>query len=315
MPKEMDKVNQSLKDNSQIWSSKDLKKYADFVKAQREMQVALTGIYIVIARDVVPWLTKLVQALGWVLQKLRPLSPVLVPLTIALAAFVVVVKSALFIQKAWNLALNVLPARLTRAKVAQQGMNTATRAGTGAMKASIIQLGLYGIAIAAAAVAIYGIVKAYNSWKKAADQAKNATAQAQAALDKNKSKLDPGFVAQKQADINRDAYKDPRLGDWFKSLGQGIFDTYIKPLWGGLWGKKYAAGGDFVTRGATPFVAGEAGPERVTITPLGRSGVRRGASELHIHIGQIMGTDRAAAEKFATMVGDVLQRRVRYANA
>jgi hypothetical protein len=81
------------------------------------------------------------------------------------------------------------------------------------------------------------------------------------------------------------------------------------------YGTHYASGGDFVTRGATPFVAGEAGPERVTITPLGRSGVRRGASELHIHIGQIMGTDRAAAEKFATMVGDVLQRRVRYANA
>jgi hypothetical protein len=38
------------------------------------------------------------------------------------------------------------------------------------------------------------------------------------------------------------------------------------------------------------------------------------AGDIHIHIGTVVGTDRAAAEKMAAMVGKVLQRGARFAN-
>jgi len=70
---------------------------------------------------------------------------------------------------------------------------------------------------------------------------------------------------------------------------------------------RLAGGGDFITSGPMPILVGDnpSGRERVTVTPLG-SGVRRGASEVHIHIGQVMGTDRRAARQLARMVGDEL---------
>jgi hypothetical protein len=314
MPKEMDKVNQSLKDNSQIWSSKDLKQYADFVKAQREMQVALTGIYIVIARDVVPSLTKMVQGVGWIMQKLRPFHALLVPLTVALAAFVVAIKTLMFAQKA-AVAMKALYTAINVGKMGtalgqMRNMNKLLPTLTKGLAGSAAQMGLVGVAAAGAAVAIMQAYDAAKQLQDAMAQLKTATDGANAALDKNEAKLRAGgkgqFVDQQRAQIERDSkVKTP----WY---------YYLNPAYAFIEGAsklKFASGGDFITRGTTPFIAGEDGAERVTITPLGKSGVSRGGSQVHIHIGTVMGTDRMAAEKLATMVSEVLTRRVRYANA
>ena len=310
MPKEMAEVNKQLKDAGLIWGDKQLKEYAAAVKAQREMQIALTGISQVIARDVLPALTPLVRGFGAFLRFIRPLAPALVPLTAALAVFVGVVKGAAAVQGAWNTTLGVLPARLTRAKVAQQAMNVATRAGTAVMKASIATLGLYAAAIAAVGIAIYATVKAYQAWKSAANQAKKAADNAQATLDKNAAKLGPAQTAALQAQINASKYQSPQgvLG-WAGTIPQaqgnvlgwkspaGALGKIISALFPG-----FAAGGDFITRGATPFVAGEAGAERVTITPLTRGRGGGGATHVHLHFhGPVVG-GRAGLRELSDIV-------------
>jgi len=62
-----------------------------------------------------------------------------------------------------------------------------------------------------------------------------------------------------------------------------------------------AAGGDYLVSRPTLFLAGEAGPERATFTPQGKSG---GARELHLHVhvegGTFIGTDlRRAGDELA----------------
>jgi hypothetical protein len=49
-------------------------------------------------------------------------------------------------------------------------------------------------------------------------------------------------------------------------------------------GKPQAAGGDYIVSGPTTFLAGEAGPERATFTPLGTGGGSAGTgTEIHVH--------------------------------
>lgn len=308
-PKQMAEVNKQLKDAGLIWDDKQLKQYADAAAAQREMQIALTGIEQTIARDVVPAMTPFVRLFGSALRFIRPIMPALVPLTGALAVFVGVVKGANLVQGAWNGLLKLLPARLVKAKVAEEGATVATRAGTGAMKAQMITLGMYGIALAAAAVAIYGIVKAYQSWQQAAQQAAAAAAGAQATLDANASKLDPAFVAQQQAAINADKYKSPQgVGGWLSAAFQGMWN--YNPLTSGL--KKFGAGGDFIARGAQQIVVGDnpAG-ERVTVTPLNRKGAGGGDTHFHFHVGQIIGTDERAARQLWNTVKPIAMSDMR----
>ena len=308
----MAKVNDQLKQNGQIMTEGQLKDAEKAAFAWKGFTGALKGTEYTVARTLLPSLTKLLSVVTFLLQRLRPFAPVLVPLTVALGAFVAVVKTAVFVQRTWNQLLGVLPARLLKAKVAEEGLEGATVAETGAMKAGIVTAGLYVAAIAAIAVEIYLIVKAYQSWRSAADQAAAAAAGAQATLDANASKLTPAQVAADQAGINRDKYKSPGLGGWLGSAGQGIWDTYLRPLWGGLQGKKYGAGGDFIARGAQQIVVGDnpAG-ERVTVTPLGQKASRGDTRPLILVTGNtFVGTSRDAERHIMEIVNRQLGPRM-----
>ena len=71
-----------------------------------------------------------------------------------------------------------------------------------------------------------------------------------------------------------------------------------------------AAGGYVPARpGGTTVTLGEGG-EGETVTPDSKMG--RGG-DVHIHIANVNGTDRAAASKFADMVGGILMQQVRFA--
>lgn len=278
----IDEVNKNLKANGQIMTAQDIEDAKKGAEAWKNFSGAMKGFEYATARGVLPVLTKLGYALTFITRTLHPIAGLLGYVAGALAVFVGVVKTAVFFQKTWNQLLGLLPARLVKAKVAEEGATVATRAGTGAMKAQMVTLGMYGIALAAAAVAIYGIVKAYQAWQQAAQQAATAAASAQATLDANASKLDPAFVAQQQAGINADKYQSPQgIGGWLVAALQGAYG----PSW---WEKSplqmlpgFSSGGDFITRGATPIMVGEGGPERVTVTPVGRKGA--GVTELHVH--------------------------------
>ena len=151
-------------------------------------------------------------------------------------------------------ALNAATVEGTAATEAGTG---ATEASTGALKAGIITAGLYVAAIAAIAVEVYLVVKAYDSWKSAAQQAATAAANAsqQLASAQAAGKTSTWGTAQGPAGsqsagqissaINAEQYKSPstmgRVGlaieQTWKDLGKivpGMADGgIVKPQPGG----------------------------------------------------------------------------------
>jgi len=271
--KDMAQTNKTLKDSGMVWSDEDLADYKKAVQAQREMQIALTGIQITIARDVVPAMTPMVRLFGAALRAVRPLAPVLVPATAALAAFVVVVKGAMVIQSAAG-AVRGFAVAVRASRLATSGATLSLVKWVAKVPAIITaNVGLaasytaVGLAAAAAGFAIYEAIKAYQSWQTATNQAK---ATESAAATANEAAYKGGHITQAQYEANKagiikDAYQTP----WYMKSPASLLPGF-------------ASGGDFIARGAQQIVVGDnpAG-ERVTVTPLGRKGA--GVTELHVH--------------------------------
>ena len=199
------------------------------------------------------------------------------------------------------------------AKTKLMGMVGATGAETGALKAGIIELGLYAGALAVAAAAIYGIVKAYQAWKSAADQAAQSYTTALSTADKA---LAAGKITQQQynqdvAGMNASQYQSPQgIGGWLSAAFQG--------MWNSSYGNvlpKFAGGGDFITNGPTPIMTGEAGRERVTVTPLGKGRGDGLTIHNHIHLdGVIVGGRNnmmELAKQLQQPLGRLIMRQVR----
>lgn len=99
-----------------------------------------------------------------------------------------------------------------------------------------------------------------------------------------------------------------------RTAGNAAANAIRSPSGGGgsYRGHFMAAGGYVPARpGGTPVVLGEAG-EGETVIPDSKMGTTRGG-DLHIHIGTVVGTDDAAARKFADKVGQVFMQQVRFA--
>jgi len=100
------------------------------------------------------------------------------------------------------------------------------------------------------------------------------------------------------------------MGSASSALSVTVAPTYSGRFKPGQKGMKYASGADFITKGATPMIVGEAGPEHVRVTPLTGPHARPAAPVVHVHIGTVVGTDEAAARKLSEMVGRHLSRGV-----
>ena len=344
----MQKVNQTLKENGQIIGEKQVQ---DAAKAAASWQVftgALKGLQYVIAQSALPWLTRLLNAVTGIVRALRPFAPLLMPLTIALGAFVGVVKTAVFLQKAWGVAIGLWTLTVNIAKAAQiayavatgatslaevraalstkavtvatEGRTIATEAGTvateggtAATTAGSAALGIYAALIVGIIADIYLLVKAYGAWKSAEAAIQQEMAQA-------KGESSTASSAQKKIDAWKAAHPGQRLPASYQKLqdyvntaqneAQGnVGRNWLKNLPGNLLtgkGLKLAGGGDFITQGPTPILAGEAGPEHVRVTPLGKGG-----GDVHIHIGQVIGTDSASARAFAGTVANLVMAKQR----
>jgi hypothetical protein len=107
-------INKNLQANGRIMNSADMAQAKKAAEAWKELQSALIGVEFTIARTVIPDLGKLAHIITGVVQAVRPWTPLLVPLTIALGTFVAVVKTAVFFQKTWNQLLGLLPSRHAR---------------------------------------------------------------------------------------------------------------------------------------------------------------------------------------------------------
>jgi hypothetical protein len=110
-PAELDALNKKIADAGLIWSDKDIAAYAEAAAASRDLKIALTGIEKTIATDVVPQLTKMVEVVVWGTEKLGPFAKAIPYITVALAAFVGIVKGAQMVQGAWVATFGKLIAR------------------------------------------------------------------------------------------------------------------------------------------------------------------------------------------------------------
>ncbi len=98
-------VNAALKANGQILSETDYDNAKKAAESWQALVGALKGLEYAVGKSALPYLTFLAAAVRDVVNDLRPFAPVVVPATIALGAFVAVVKTAVFFQKTWGQAL------------------------------------------------------------------------------------------------------------------------------------------------------------------------------------------------------------------
>jgi hypothetical protein len=129
-------TNKLLKDSGLIWDDKTIEQYDKARKAQAELAIAMTGISETIATDVLPALTPFVGLLGDMLRFVKPIAPVVVPLTAALAGFVGVVKGYNLLKDAWLGSFAKLIPKIAANVVAEGTETAAIAAQTAAIEAN-----------------------------------------------------------------------------------------------------------------------------------------------------------------------------------
>jgi hypothetical protein len=172
-----------------------------------------------------------------------------------------------------------------------------TGSGAGSLARMLGKGGALGIALAFTTTMVFKAVDAWKQYREAAKQAEEAyqgaksnyevqRAAAEKKYGKNSAKYKKWLAlnASAKADIEKDQYKKP-------------------------WWLPFAKGGDFITNGPTPILAGEAGRERVTITPLGKSG---GGSPVYLTIPVYMqGAVIGKADEIGEAVGKLVVPHLR----
>ena len=112
--------------------------------------------------------------------------------------------------------------------------------------------------------------------------------------------------------INADQYNKP----WWAKAGSSVKGG-VSHAWNWAFGGAQASGGSYLVNRPTLFVAGEAGTEQATFTPIGRGGGVGSAGNvvhLHVHVhaegANFIGTDRQAAKKLADMVAPDVRAQI-----
>jgi hypothetical protein len=200
--------------------------------------------------------------------------------------------------------------------VAQVQEKLTTLGTTSALKAGIVTMGLYALAVAGIMADIYLLVKAYQAWQ-------SAEAAIQQEMQQAKGEVSTGQAAMQKVQAWQAAHPGQALPASYQQLqdyaqqaineGQGnIGRNWLKNLpWNLLTGKglKMAAGGEFVAKRQQTITVGERGDEHVKVTPLGKGGLEpkvvvdnRGAI--------FVGTSRDAAGRIMEMLNGAMGPRV-----
>lgn len=256
-PAEMQRVNDEIQKSGLVWDDKHYAQYMRMVEAQREFNIAITGLQIKLVQSgVVDTLTQMVGQVGSLLSALGPLAKLIPYAATGLLAFGTAVKAVRLATVLRDLgsksglvgALGRLVGGFRDARVA--GSAFSGMAGTlggrlrmvvdavgssvasfaryiakvPAVIAANVALAASYAAVAAAAagagVAIYEAIKAYRAWQDAVGQANQAASNA---ASENERAFSQGKISQSQyesnkAAIQRDAYKTP----WYMKPSQFI---------------------------------------------------------------------------------------------
>ena len=321
---QLDAINKQAKDFGLVFTQKQLDQAKQFGEEMRLLKLEFEGIAVTLGRSFAPVLADIGKVLAVILAGFNHLPG---PLKVFLSllpgvllmgvGFLKVVKAIDTLREsttALNIVQAILKGRMVASAVAEEGMTGATVAETGALRGGIIELGLYGIAIGVAIVAIYAIVKAYESWKNAAQQAAQAAGQANSNLAAAQAAGNtagwgtsalPGSqsAAQIQAAIARDQYHAPSTAGW---VGGAVSDYATKLVEPWKW---FAEGGSFLAKKPSVIGVGERGTERVTVTPLGKGGQAGAGGGIHIDLRGAHFSAHSPRE-LADQVGDVIMGRI-----
>jgi hypothetical protein len=422
---EVGDYTKALKDMGMVMSENDMNTWGKFMGDQKMMDMLFSALQIKIARLVIPTLNALMPILNSMVGFLTKIPAPLIQIIAAFASFAIAVKmtNAAFVVGRnligmYNSSAGLIASIMGKAAVGEEVAAGSTETMTAAVGSQLAVIGALLIALAAVAAATYLIVKAYKSWKEAADQAHQAAlgskatdAKAQTKIDQWKAKhpgkpLPEGYQRLQEAiNSNPKDYQAPKnVHEWARAALGGMWDnTYghiikrpqvdvdTKPIsakldaaraqvttlrrqlmarinagnlnngpiliklhqaeqsaatlkkqlrqstkagpldlsrWldsiaaasaslqffrqeveGGSVGMpvsmhgphkgkipKLAGGADFVTHGAQQIIVGEAGEERVTVTPKGKA---RGGDTFNFNVANLHGTDERAAREFA----------------
>jgi len=139
-PAEIEAMNKQLAAAGLIWGPKEMKQYQDAAVAQRDLMVSLTGLEQMIAFEVVPTFTKMVEGVVWVTDRMGPLAKAIPYVTLALAGFVGVVKGVQLAQTVmgWVGALSAWITKSGVAAVAEGVETTAIGVQTAAIEANTV---------------------------------------------------------------------------------------------------------------------------------------------------------------------------------
>lgn len=139
-PAEIEAMNKQLGAAGLIWGPKEMKQYQDAAVAQRDLMVSLTGIEQIIAFEVVPTFTKMVEGVVWLTDRMGPAAKAIPYVTLALAGFVGVVKGVELAQTVmgWVGALSAWITKSGVAAVAEGVETTAIGVQTVAIEANTV---------------------------------------------------------------------------------------------------------------------------------------------------------------------------------
>ena len=124
---------------------------------------------------------------------------------------------------------------------------------------------------------VMGVVEAQQRAQMAALEAQKAALEAQ--MENSEQALGTTLDAASTAILGEGEFIRDSLDKLFKDPIMVTFDTVSIP---GAWGGAQASGGDYMVTEPTFFLAGEAGPERATFTPSGKSGPGNSYA-VHVH--------------------------------
>ena len=293
---QLDTINKQAKSFGLVFSQSQLDNAKQYGEEMRMLKLEFEGIAVQLGRSFAPVLADIGKTLAVVLAGFNHLPG---PLKDFLALLPGVLLMAVGFMKVYTAVSTLVKGGLTliealrgivagqvknmiatdEATTATEGETIATEAETGALKSGIIELGLYAIAIGAAVLAIYEIVKAYDAWKNAAQQASQAYSQYQSNANADLQKIGQKYgtnssqyrqeqqiVSQDNQQAAGDKYSSPSVAGWVGGALGGYASKQVQP-----W-KWFAQGGDFTANGPTVIGVGEAGSEHVSITPAGQGG-------------------------------------------
>lgn len=293
---QLDEINAKAKSFGLVFSQAQLDQAAKFGEMLRVIEMEFKGLAVQVGEAVIPALTdilgvvaKMLEVFQFVCNLMGPLKGVFMIFVVTLPGVLVfavglykVIKAVDTLRESMtfmNAVQAIFRGRVIASTAATEGQTTAegeaviaTDAETGALKAGIVSLGLYAIAIAAAVVAIYEIVKAYDAAANAAKQYKAAVAATNTTVAQNATQEKqfgnlPGAqtMAQIQASRQANAYKSPGLAGYAGQFEERSMEFAASPVTTAL--KWFGQGASFVANKPTVIGVGEKGSELVTVTP------------------------------------------------